>query len=84
MGASVTLVTKPTAAEEVRESVIRLLRKTLDEAEAGQIETVIIIGRAPDGEWINRASETNHFSDAIGRLEITKAEWIAQYLEQRK
>jgi len=81
--APIKLVTNPTASEEVKESVVRLLRDTLTEAEAGQIDCVaIIIGRV-DGQWLDRCSTTMCFSEAIGRLEITKQEWIEQYLRNR-
>lgn len=84
MSAPVKLVTKPTAADEVRESVTRLLRDTLAEAESGEIDCVAIIIGHTDGEWSDRCSTTTRFSEAIGRLEITKQEWIAQYLAERK
>ena len=80
----VALVPKPKASDEVRESVIRLLRKSLDEAEAGEIVSAIMILRRADGEWIDRASTTERFSEDIGRLEITKQKWIAQYLQDEK
>lgn len=83
MSSPIALVTKPTAAAEVQESVVRLLRDTLAEAEAGKITTVIIIIAHADGQWTDRCSDTEHFSDAIGRIEITKQEWIAQYLRNR-
>lgn len=78
------LVTPAKASDEVRESVIRLLRKTLDEAEAGDIDSIAMIIAAPNGEWIDRFSDTVKFSEAIGRLEITKQEWISRYLEEKK
>jgi hypothetical protein len=79
----VTLVPKPTAQDEVRESIISILRETLAEAEAGNIDTVIMLLSHPNGEWTNRSSGTNKFSEAIGRLEITKADWIKGHLGRR-
>lgn len=79
-----SLVPKPTANEEVRESVVRLLRWSLEQAEAGNVDTLIMILGHPDGEWSDKVSETVKFSEAIGRLEITKQEWIAQYLKGRE
>lgn len=80
MSRVVSLVAPPTALEEIRESVLRLLRKTLAEAEAGEIDQVVIIARATDGTWVDRVSDTDTASELIGRLEITKQEWIIRYL----
>lgn len=79
----VSLVTKPTADKEVQENIIGLLRKTLEEAERGEIDNLVMIIGTPSGEWTNRASETVKFSQAIGQLEITKQEWIVNYLKGR-
>lgn len=82
MSNPVVLVPKPKASDEVRDNVIHLLRKTLAEAENGEITSAIMIFKNAAGEWINRCSETEQFSESIGRLEITKQEWIAKYLSQ--
>jgi len=79
---TIKLVPPVSAKEEARQSVIKLLRKTLEEAEAGQLQSVVMIIESVDGTWADRASETIKFSEAIGRLEITKQEWIAQYLKK--
>lgn len=84
MPATVTLVTKPTADEEVRQSVVRLLQETLDEAVRGEIDTIVLILGHPDGDWSDKCSSTNKLSAAIGRLEITKHEWVVQYLKNRE
>jgi hypothetical protein len=76
----VTLIPKLKATDEVRESVVRLLRDSLEQAERGEVDTVIIILGNPDGTWTDRCSETRKLSEAIGRMEITKHEWIAQAL----
>lgn len=75
------LVPKATASDEIRESVVKLLRKSLEEAENGDIVSVIMILRHPDGEWSDRCSATGAFSEDIGRLEITKQQWIARFFE---
>jgi hypothetical protein len=80
---AITLVPKPKAADEVRESVLRLLRDSVAQAERGEVDTVIIILGHPDGQWSDRCSSTDKLSAAIGRLEITKQEWILQYLKHR-
>lgn len=84
MSAPIALVAKPTVAEEVRESVVRLLRGTLAEAEAGEVSTVVILVGHINGDWFSRCSDTEHFSEAVGRVEIIKQEWIAQYLRDRE
>lgn len=83
MTAPIALVPKPKADEEVRESVVRLLRDSLEQAERGEVDTVIIILGHPDGEWSDRCSSTEKLSAAIGRIEITKQEWVAKYLKER-
>jgi hypothetical protein len=80
---TIALVPKAKAADDVRESVTRLLRDSLEQAERGEVDTVIIILGHPDGEWSDRCSSTQKLSAAIGRLEITKQEWVAEYLRNR-
>lgn len=79
----VSLVTHPTAAEEVKASVVKLLRNALELAETGEIESVVLILGHTSGEWTDQVSETVKFSEAVGRLEITKQEWINQFLRER-
>ena len=81
MTSPIALVPKTKASDEVRESVVELLRKSLAEAAAGDITSAIVILRHADGEWTDRCSDTVTFSEDIGRLEITKQRWIAQYLK---
>lgn len=78
----VALVPKPTADDDTRKSVVRLLRHALDEAEAGNIITVIIIAENVSEEWMNWASETISLSKTIGRLEITKVELVERFLKK--
>lgn len=82
MADPVTLVPKPKASDEVRESVVSLLRKSLAEAESGEVHSALIILEDVNGEWISRQSTTLKFSETVGRLEIFKQEWIAQFLKK--
>jgi hypothetical protein len=82
MSAPINLVPPPTPADIVRESVVATLRQTLEEAERGEIECVAIVICRPGGAWKPRVSTTDNFSGMIGRLEIAKYEWIADYLSQ--
>lgn len=80
---TLTVIPKKTIDAENKESVVRILKTTLEEAERGEIGTVIVIAEQPSGHWVNRTSNTVIFSEAIGRLEITKQEWIKAYLEPK-
>lgn len=74
-----TLVTKPTLADEIKEGVVKLARTVLEDAEAGNASTLLVICVRPDGTWSREWSGTQEMAAMIGRLEITKQEWIAQY-----
>jgi hypothetical protein len=82
MTAPVNLVPPPKAEQRIRESVVAILRETLQEAEAGEIECVMMIVVRPGGGWQPRISATDNFSGMIGRLEIAKQEWVIDYLSQ--
>jgi hypothetical protein len=81
MTAPIVLVTKPTASDEVRKSVVDLLRDTLAEAESGNIVTLVMIIGHPDNQWSNRSSVTQNTSEMIGRLEITKQSILTEFLK---
>jgi hypothetical protein len=83
MSATVNLVPKPTAAEEVRASVMALLRDVLEQAEAGEIECVMMVTVGPGGYWKPLMSKTDNFSGMMGRLEIAQQEWILDYMTQQ-
>jgi hypothetical protein len=76
----IALAPKLTADEEVKASVVNILKKALEEAESGQIISVVVLLGCVNGDWCNRASETINFSSCIGQLEITKHELIKQFL----
>lgn len=80
----ITLVTKPTAKDEIRDSIVRDLRGVLAQAEAGDIEAVIMLVLHPNGEWSGNDIATTRFSETIGRIEIVKQKWISQYLASRE
>lgn len=82
MTAPINLVPPPKVADIVRESVVATLRQTLEEAERGEIECVAIVICRPGGGWKPRISTTDNFSGMIGRIEIAKQEWVADYLSQ--
>jgi hypothetical protein len=80
----VKLVTKPTAKAEIRDSIVRDLREVLAQAEAGDIDAIIVLALHPDGEWSGNNIATTRFSEVIGRIEIVKQQWIAQYLASHR
>ena len=78
----VSLVSKATAEDQVRQSVITVLRETLAEAETGNIDGVAMILSHPDETWTHRGSEHMEFSRMIGRFEMLKHQWIAEHFER--
>jgi hypothetical protein len=73
------IVQPPTVPEEIRQGVVGLLKDALAQAEAGELDAVIVILKRPTG-WSDMRSGVMDFPDAIGRLEIVKQSWIAHYL----
>jgi hypothetical protein len=78
----ISLVAKPTADEEIRQSVITVLREALAEAEAGNINGVAMILSHPDETWTHRGSECMEFSRMVGRIEMLKHQWIKEHFER--
>ena len=60
-----------------------MLRSALAEAEAGNVSGLVLLLTDGEGLWVNRW--TGNFSTlaTIAKLEITKQELIAMYLEQQ-
>lgn len=75
----VKLAPKPTLADEIKAGVVKLARTVLEDAESGQASTLLVISVRPDGTWSREWSGTQEMAAMIGRLEITKQEWIAEY-----
>lgn len=59
MTSPIALVTKPTAEDEVKESVVRVLREALAEAEAGNVDSVAMILSHPDETWTHRGERVH-------------------------
>lgn len=78
----VTLAPKPTVAEEVRESVVGVLKDALAQAEAGNVTSVLVIALHPDGNWSDWHSSTEKVSEMVGRLEIAKQKRIMHVLNE--
>jgi hypothetical protein len=80
----VRIAEKPKLADDIRQEVIDILKKSLAEAEAGDISAVMVLKLHPDDTWSDERSGCIKFPDALGRLEIMKHTWITQYLEHWK
>ena len=78
----IALVTKPTVAEEIKVEVLRILREALAKAEAGDVESCIVILRHPGGSWSDERSGLLKMAEAIGHIEIVKQSWITSYLRE--
>ena len=81
---TLTVLPKPSTDKDTKESVVRILKTVLDRAEAGEVKAIILIESCIDGNWIPHWGEVPNYSEAIGRLEILKQEWIAAYLVSLK
>jgi hypothetical protein len=80
----IKLATAPTLSDEIKDSTIKLARTVLEDAEAGNVATLLVIAIRPDGSWSREWSGTENMSDAIGKIEIAKQEWIATYSARYK
>lgn len=78
------VVAKPTAAEDIKVEVIRLLEEKLAEAREGKISEVLILNRYvagadPDGnDWGMLATPSLHLTEWIGHLEQTQFDWMME------
>lgn len=73
------IVSPPTATEETRADVVTHLKRALAEAESGNVNEVLILMCHANGEWSNLSSRTESILKWVGRLEITKLDWIGLY-----
>ena len=76
----VSLVSKPTVEQEIKNDLVEMLRRTLAEAESGEISGVFMIVTRLDGDWSDRWTGITKMSDTIGRVEIIKQQLIHKYL----
>lgn len=80
----IKIAKRPTAPDDIRAQVIAHLKEALAEAEAGNVDEILIIMRHPgDDQWTNLATETQSFAKWIGYLTITSADWIAEFKKAR-
>ena len=80
---TLSIAAKPTLAHDIRQRIVEDLKEVLLKlAEAGEIESSVIIFKRMGDGWSDRRSGSLNFPDSIGRLEIVKQAWIAEYLRQ--
>ena len=65
-----------------RREEVRAVFKRLSESE--DLESTIVIARRGDGTWMWDMAGNVFLTDMLGKIEIVKAELIAQYLESLK
>lgn len=68
--------------EKLNETVLRLYRKCLDEAEKEPVEAAVVL-RLKSGIW-SASFSAGLSAGAIGCLDIVKSVWIADYLKSTK
>ena len=79
----IKLATRPPISQQIKDDCVDILRKALAKAEAGDMETVLVICKNDDGTWSDEHSGTMRMGEAIGYLEIIKQEWINRYLADK-
>lgn len=73
-------VAAPKAEDRVKADVVQLLERVLALAQQGEVECVFIVCSHADGTYSEAVSQTLHFSQMIGQVEIVKQNWITRYL----
>lgn len=68
-----------TSKDDAFSSVISELEKALEAAKQGQIDAVVVLARCTNGKWTEWHSGARNFPDMVGKMEIVKHDWIAQY-----
>lgn len=76
-----SLVTKPNASQETRESMLRILNDMIERVKAGEIESLILLAKHVDQNWGHDYSGAVNFPYVLGQLEIAKFDWIKKYIE---
>lgn len=77
------LVTPPSVTDEIKASIVQELTDLLEQAQRGEFSTMVVMFKRANGRWGHYESGTIDFCDAIGRLEIVKHEWVAEFTSQR-
>ncbi len=70
--------------EQIREEVVALLERYLEEAKRGDVSEIFILAQHTDATWTDRSSSVLELDKWIGRMERTKLEWIELARSQRK
>lgn len=78
------LVKAKPVEERIKAEVVQLLERYLEEAKRGEIKELFVIALHDNDEWTDRSTSTMHLNSWIGRMEITKLEWIELARRERK
>ena len=81
MSAPVKLVPQPPFDERNKTDAVKLLRETLDRAEAGEILNVIVVTKDTDGMWSHLTTASLSIREEIGAIECLK--WDRIYRSHR-
>ena len=81
MATILSLQPKAKTSEAIQQDIILCLEEALELAKLGEISSVVVILNRVDGWWHEKRSDTTETTRDIGRLEILKQKWIAEYLK---
>ena len=81
MSAPVKLVPQPPFDERNKTDAVKLLRETLDRAEAGEILNAIVVTKDTDGMWSHLTTASLSIREEIGAIECLK--WDRIYRSHR-
>lgn len=73
-----------TTQEEIRLNVVEKLKRVLVQAEAGEIDEILVIMHHPDEDWTSISSMTQSIMRWVGYLEMTKLDWVDKYKKFRE
>lgn len=77
----ISLAERRKAEPTLQEQVIEGLEKMLDHARKGDVDTVLVIAKRPDGLWQFVTAGNAFTTEMVGRLEIIKHDMIVKYIE---
>lgn len=66
--------------EQMRANCVRVLKEALAQAEAGELESILIISRRVDDRWRYEYTGVKRMTETIGQLTIVRHAWITEYL----
>lgn len=82
MTTPISLVDRLKSSDDYRKEIIDALNAALRRAENGETDSVVIIERQPNKYWLFNFGGERSVVEMVGRIEILKQEWIAEYLKK--